>query len=350
MESTPTNGFNVTPNVIEKRFARTSATEVRFWGYGGDDGFVNNVNINTKAYGGTGNDYLEGSSGVDVFYGGAGHDRLLGYSGNDFLYGDGDNDTLEGGAGNDYFHGGDGFDTYRDDYRLFTNGVAATDINQGQSGVCTILAGVAETILNNFDKRGDWGSRVLNAGNGYYDVWLYNSATLSGGSGKWYRTYFNGTWTDEDASPTKDTAGVREVWGVIVQRAVLDSYNVPWQTKRADQWGTWWQSSKVALERLTGYTASYQHVPSVTASALKSRLASYFVSAESKSVDVTSSVAKNHAYAVRDVYQTAGLWYVRLYNPWGTDSGSGAVTGENDGYITLSWSTFTSAFANIIFA
>lgn len=60
------------------------------------------------AYGGRGNDIINGSDGAnwenphDTLYGGAGDDTLNGYRGNDYL---------DGGAGDDYLDGGSGNDT-----------------------------------------------------------------------------------------------------------------------------------------------------------------------------------------------------------------------------------------------
>ena len=58
----------------------------------------------------------------------------------------------------------------------------------------------------------------------------------------------------------------------------------------------------------------------------------------------------NHAYAVLAVYYDAGVWKVRLYNPWGMDRDNGGTIdahdkskpAANDGVITLSWSQFTN--------
>jgi hypothetical protein len=56
-------------------------------------------------------------------------------------------------------------------------------------------------------------------------------------------------------------------------------------------------------------------------------------------------VVQDHSYAVRDVYRNdlTGLWYVVLYNPWGTDGGSGDGA-PSDGLVTLDWATFAANF------
>jgi Ca2+-binding RTX toxin-like protein len=62
--------------------------------------------------GGTGNDWVVGTTGRDTLIGGAGNDRLSGDGGNDTLNGGTGNDVLVGGGGNDTMDGGDGADVY----------------------------------------------------------------------------------------------------------------------------------------------------------------------------------------------------------------------------------------------
>ncbi len=81
------------------------------------------------AWGGTGNDTLEGGRRADRLAGGAGSDTLLGHGGNDVLLGQGGRDLLEGGpgcdilvggAGEDYLDGGPGLDLlFQDDAPRF---------------------------------------------------------------------------------------------------------------------------------------------------------------------------------------------------------------------------------------
>lgn len=62
------------------------------------------------AYGGDGNDYLEGSGNFGVLDGGNGDDNIYGGSGTDLIYaGDGD-DTVVAGGGSDEIHAGPGHD------------------------------------------------------------------------------------------------------------------------------------------------------------------------------------------------------------------------------------------------
>jgi len=114
----------------------------RFFGGPGDDTIGTNQSpdafFQIEAYGGSGNDTINGSGANDLLYGdtadafiglptlsnpslapydasGDGNDVLMGFAGNDMLVGNGGNDqlfggsgadTLDGGAGNDFLYGG----------------------------------------------------------------------------------------------------------------------------------------------------------------------------------------------------------------------------------------------------
>ena len=62
------------------------------------------------AYGGSGDDHIEGGRGNDILFGGDGNDKLEGRDGNDILIGGEGNDGLNGGAGADVLVGGGGHD------------------------------------------------------------------------------------------------------------------------------------------------------------------------------------------------------------------------------------------------
>ncbi len=81
ISSLPTNGFALTASVKEN-LVPTTVKQIIFRGNSGNDSFINNWyndKVLTKAYGGSGNDYLEGHNGRDEFYGGSGNDILKGY-------------------------------------------------------------------------------------------------------------------------------------------------------------------------------------------------------------------------------------------------------------------------------
>jgi serralysin len=63
--------------------------------------------------GGAGSDYIQGNAGNDILSGGAGSDRIQGGQGNDQIAGDGGNDVVNGNKGDDTVSGGDGNDILR---------------------------------------------------------------------------------------------------------------------------------------------------------------------------------------------------------------------------------------------
>lgn len=61
-------------------------------------------------WGGDGNDVLHGGAGNDMMYGGEGNDTLNGRAGDDRMWGEAGNDRMYGGVGNDNLSGGAGHD------------------------------------------------------------------------------------------------------------------------------------------------------------------------------------------------------------------------------------------------
>ena len=84
--------------------------EIRFFGNGGNDRFMNDTAIKSFAFGQAGNDTLGGGIGRDLLRGGSGDDRLNGSEGDDILVGGSGNDRLEGWGGRDILIGGSGAD------------------------------------------------------------------------------------------------------------------------------------------------------------------------------------------------------------------------------------------------
>jgi Ca2+-binding RTX toxin-like protein len=101
----------------------------------------------------TGNDRLEGRSGVDTIFGGPGNDRLNGREGDDLLDGGDGNDFIFGGLGNDVMIGGAGADiingSYGDDIIL---GGSETDQIFGSDGNDLLIGGTGSDRV-----RGDGG-------------------------------------------------------------------------------------------------------------------------------------------------------------------------------------------------
>jgi hypothetical protein len=175
-----------------KTFNRSDVTSLVFDGQAGDDYLWNGQewplttyhleqhSLPTTAYGGTGNDHLEGSNVDDFLYGGPGDDTIYGNAGVDKIKGDADplrpspstmpdgDDVLNGGSGTDTLWGEGGDDTLRgglDSDWLFGNtgndslyGEDGNDRLFGQKGIDGLYGG------NGFD--------YLTGGNGS-DRFLY---------------------------------------------------------------------------------------------------------------------------------------------------------------------------------
>jgi len=98
-------------NGFSKSFAASAVQKVQFVGGAGNDRFVDYVfSLTVRAWGGGGNDYLEGYNAADYLQGDNGNDTLVGYGGDDTLFGCAGNDVLLGRTGNDQLVGGDGDD------------------------------------------------------------------------------------------------------------------------------------------------------------------------------------------------------------------------------------------------
>ncbi len=104
----------------DKVFVDAVGVDLPITAFGGNgDDLMQGGGVNDILHGGDGNDTLEGRAGPDSLFGGIGNDLLFGgdgvdtlegFFGNDQLFGGDSNDTLKGGAGNDLLDGGNGND------------------------------------------------------------------------------------------------------------------------------------------------------------------------------------------------------------------------------------------------
>ncbi|WP_413173601.1 S8 family serine peptidase [Anabaena azotica] len=94
-----------------------------------------------------------GTSGNDILNGTSGMDNLNGYEGNDILNGYGGMDNLNGGSGDDILNGGDGMDNL--------NGGSGNDVLNGGDGMDNLSGDSGDDILN-----GGAGNDYINGGSG----------------------------------------------------------------------------------------------------------------------------------------------------------------------------------------
>lgn len=157
-------GYNQQEEVFDRLYYDPGSDEyrlislIRFYGNDGNDHFHNNTDIASKAWGGEGNDELEGGNNDDYLYGDEGNDILRGGAGADTLYGgnpdlaatiDGNwsvfdgNDLLLGQDGNDLLAGGSGADTLRGGNGLddLWGGYGPDTVDGGADGLADFLNG-----------------------------------------------------------------------------------------------------------------------------------------------------------------------------------------------------------------
>jgi hypothetical protein len=112
---------------------------IEVFGFAGDDQIRLNseaipgqqpILINSRIYGGDGNDTIFGTAAADRIYGGLGDDMIWGGGGDDWIFGGDGNDQLFGGEGNDWLDGGNG-----------------DDLLDGGSGRNSLLGGEGSDIL-----------------------------------------------------------------------------------------------------------------------------------------------------------------------------------------------------------
>jgi hypothetical protein len=328
------NGSSMSSSV-----STTGITRVVINGGDGNDTIITtSVTIDETIIDGPGNNTIYGGSGNDLINGGTGRSTIVGGAGNDYLIG-GANASVFGGGGYNWYN------RPIDPNSLFINGASATDIHQGQAPLCSTDAALAEAAQQGHNFAGD----IRYLGNNTYSVKLYGGLAPQ-------VVYFGGWTNDQDP-----VCANGEFWPILMQRARLQALGIdPLAQHSQADWDAWNQrlggrlySVSDALYSFTGSYAPMSDIKSANALQLQSALAGgAFVLALSPNSGSISSdgIIRNHTYAVLRVYQDAGTWKVRLYNPWGTDEGNvttldklDSAPAANDGIITLSWAQFTNS-------
>ncbi len=294
----------------------------------------------SQVYGGAGGNYLVAT--------GSGHHTLVGGPGTDYLAGTA-TDTLDGGGGFDWF--------YRpyNPSNPFPAGEHVSDVRQGHTPSCQTVAALAEAVQQGHN----FASDIHYLGNNTYDVSLYGGTVHE-------RVFFNGWYNSDDPTPTVPG----EFWTVLMYRARLEALHInptahyttaQWDAENLRQGGRVYSNAE-ALYAFTGRTATFAPMSAVTPYGMQYVLSqgAYVVASTPAGGGASADgIVRDHAYAVMDVYWDAGMWKVRLYNPWGFDGFGGRTieslaggTPKNNGFITVSWSQFVSSanFAGVTLA
>jgi hypothetical protein len=216
------------------------------------------------------------------------------------------------------------------------------DVDQAGSPTCSFLAALAAYA----ERTGSTNDLVQKI--------RYDSSTEQYGVRLWMGGQWKTYWVSGDWTEGRDPGG--KLWVTLYQKAYLKAWNV--QCRDADgrlmpesQWyspsGTGWRNAGNAMDALTPGTSRWASISAASASAVRSQVystATYGMVAASKSSGTTGGVVANHSYMIYDAFTENGAWKIRLYNPWGRDSAGGALDGNDDGMITLTWSQFTANF------
>ena len=177
---------------------------------------------------------------------------------------------------------------------------------------------------------------------------------------------------DNDPMPAN---GEHEFWPILMQRARLNDLGISYNTaKTTDDWGVDNQRTGgklynlyEALHSFTGRTTSGQYTTQVRPERLRDSLADGDIvvagtslgdNGKDKGKGVTSGIIGGHAYAIVDVFNQAGTWKVKMYNPYGRDidkqadgrtlDGNGLA--RDDGFITLDWAQFVKGLRVVVTA
>jgi hypothetical protein len=336
----------------------SSVTSIQINGLQGDDYLsvggstgYDAVAIPTTIWGGYGNDILIGGNAGDTLWGNAGSDRLFGQGGNDFLGGGTAGQSGATVAERDQFSGGDGFDKFSDGFdfnQWIYAGLDITDIRQNQSPTCSTLSTLAAAVRVGIS----FGAPKIS----YLGNYVYNVKVYEGARAVYEKVTFDGTWSDNDPTPAVDSNGYNlpEFWTILMQRARMEHfYGVNWSTnmtqadwdRASSRGGGTLYDPATAIKQMHGWAASNFSTTAVSAQRLANTLAANkMVVAATPPGNRNAALVNNHAYTVVNCYMSSGVWYVRVYNPWGFDGGS-TVDGANDGYRTMTFSTFQSSFS-----
>ncbi|MBO0700154.1 MAG: hypothetical protein J2P46_17270 [Zavarzinella sp.] len=328
----------VVENGQPTEFPSFQVHRVRVFGNGGDDRIANYVGgLNAVLYGGSGNDTLQGGGGNDTLAGGTGKDKLYGGAGFDHLYGGPGSDWLDAGSPGEPVFGGTGYDFNAQVWAY--NGARPADIRQPASHTDAFLASLAAVAHTG---RVDLARQISYAGEDTFTVRLFAA------DGSWtdVAVTFNGDVT-ADATGVYDCLSGREgeFWPLLYQRAYLMTLGYDPSSPESVAAFPGEPDSGRALTAITGSASRTVPVDADTGPKQLSGLVR-----DDHPVTATSG---GHEYAVTNVFRSGGTWYVRLFDPSGENQRRDAhplPDRADDGYLTVTWSNFTTAFSQYSYA
>ncbi len=199
-----------------------------------------------------------------------------------------------------------------------TSAVSIDDINQGSIGDCFVLSSIGELALRDPVAV---QSMIQSNANGTETVNLYAPQQVgpfihgTGALQKVPVTVTNSFPSNAvNSGPSLDVVnGVKEIWPQVLEKAVAaldESY-----AAIADG-----GSPIVAMEQLTGQTATAVSPAALTASVLQSGIAAgdLFVMDTANLSNLPYDLVGNHAYMFEGMNTVGGATMVQLGNPWGS--------------------------------
>jgi hypothetical protein len=355
---------------------------VSVYGFGGNDTIrlTCSVIANAAVYAGDGDDTVYDSGrGNDFLWGDGGDDTLVtigggaktatGGAGMDSYWVDGDDSTPdatpdETAAGNVHrvqeFYGGVSMDIdgqaladptagasasgYANfaSHPLFTDGPTYTDIRQGASSDCYLLAPLA-ALANTHPNA--IRQMITSLGDGTYAVRFYRNGSpvyvrvdadlpVSGGTSLVYARL----------SPTGET------WVALTEKAYAD-FRTEANTYASLESG-WMGSACIDVTGRTTQTTKY--VTSTTDADMYAFIATSLNAGDAVTMgsktSTSSPIVGSHGYMVKAAFTAEdGTQYVTVYNPWGYD-GDGSDSNPNDGLVTITLPQLRLNFTAVVAA
>jgi hypothetical protein len=383
------------------------------YGLNGDDeihgGFGNDI-----VYGGWGKDRVWGDSGNDILMGEGNEDSIWAGLGDDSCYGGDGDDTIVsiGGGTKDKVNGEGGFDgLWLDNNSSETHDASSSesnsgnvhrvgsfmfglskeamgqdlpdpaagdggaydpnrdrldgnplfraggvplmnDINQGNLGDCYFLAGIGAVARQqpNIVKQS-----IVELGDDTYAVRFHRD-----GNTEYYRidNELPATFSVNNGMPTwsglhyAQLGGQSAMWVALLEKAY-----VYWECGQDAEYGVIsggfgdYGYDALGLSSWTKDTDDDDAMAVIAQKLAQGKPVDVCTSFSIDGFDLGDSIVLNHCYTVVSIDQQAKT--IRLYNPWGTDAGSGSgawVQGSNDGYVTFTWQSFVNHTAKFYVA
>lgn len=196
--------------------------------------------------------------------------------------------------------------------------ISANDIHQGQIGDCFLLSAIGEIALWN---PAAIKSMIKQNSNGTETVSLWG-APQGGTAGFWASGFKLATQIVTNSflangvnnGATQDIVGnQKEIWPQVIEKAYAQANGGYGGIQNGG-------SPVIALQALTGHTATWQSPVGITAAALQADMvAGDLIVMDTGSGSAKYNLVGHHAYMFEGLTNSGGTTCVKLGNPWGFD-------------------------------